>query len=353
MSKMGFMVSGENFVWSHRGLLRIKELKKDDMVLGIDRKGKPHWSTIPNGIQKHGRTRILRITTDGNEILLPENCEVFTMEGVRKASNLVKGDLLETFNIPKEVRLLLEGKEATYVMTDIGPVTIKDKMAYLLGTQIKCRKYEHKVIISGLNPDNAYTLAKICSEALREQFIQGKIYYVAGGRKVRINCHVLASVCGDISERSISLSVRETNANALKEFLCGILDVMLYLDEAESPPTYFQTFEDQSELRRFIFNVLRLYEVIPAKTYVISPSEGPIYMRTFIDVPDLSGLGLRFIRSKKAIEVVKPQFEKMSYSTVRKVVEFKDSSYYFSEPKLHWSPIVELTPLHRHIRART
>lgn len=349
MSKMGFLVNGENFVWSHRGLLKIKELKTDDVVLGIDEKGKPHWSIIPKGVRKHGRTKILRITTDGNEILLPESCEVFTMEGVRRASSISRGELLETFNIPKEICSLLESKEATHIMTYIGPVTIKERMAYLLGTQIKSRKYEHKVIISRLNPNHTYTLAKICSEALREQFIRGKIYYVAGGKKIRIDCDVLASICIDISERNIPLSIRESNATALKEFLCGILDVMLYWDEAETPPTYFQTFENQSELRRFMFNVLRLYRVIPAKTYAINPSIGPTYMRTFVDASDLSGFGLRFIRTERAIDFVKPQIEKMSYSTVRSVSEFTDIAYYISEPKLHWSPIVELTPLHRHI----
>lgn len=349
MPQMGFLVSGESFAWCHKGLLKIKELKPDDPILGIDEEGRPNWSMIPNGIRKYGKTRIFRITTDGSEILLSEGCEAFTIEGVRKASTISKGELLETFNIPEEIRFFLEGREAAYVITDVGPMTIKGKMAYLLGTQIKSRKYEHKVIIDGLNPDHAYILAKLCSEALREQFIRGKIYYVAGGKKVRIDCDVLASICSDISEGNMPLSVRKSNATALKEFLCGILDVILYLDEAETPPTYFQTLGVQSELRRFIFNVLRLYGIIPAKTYVIHPSVGLTYMRTFIDVSDLSRLGLRFIRSKETIKEVKPPIKKMSYSTVRNVAEFNDVAYYISEPKLHWSPIVDLTPLHRHI----
>jgi len=348
LSQMGFLVGGESFVWSHRGLLKIKELKKDDLILGIDGEGRPHWAMIPNGIRKYCRTRIFRITTDGNEILLSEGCEAFTIEGVKKASNISKGELLETFNIPEEICLILEGREAAYVMTDVGPITIKGKMAYLLGTQIKSRKYEHKVIIDGLNPGHAYVLAKLCSEALREQFIRGKIYYVAGGKKVRIDCDVLASICSNVSEGNIPLSVRESNATALKEFLCGVLDVILYLDEAETPPTYFQTFGVQSELRRFIFNVLRLHGVIPAKTYVVHPFGGTTYMRTFVNVSDLSRLGLKFIRSKEAIREVKPPIKKMSYSTVRNVAEFNGVAYYFSQPKLHWSPIVDLAPLHRH-----
>jgi len=346
---MGFLVGGESFVWSHRGLLKIRELRPDDSILGIDEKGRPCWSTISNGIRKYGRTRIFRITTDGNEVWLSEGCEAYTIEGIRKASGLSKEALLETFNIPEETRVFLEGREPAYVMTDAGPIVIKEKMAYLLGTQIKSRKYEHKVIIDGLNPDYAYILAKLCSEALREQFIRGKIYYVAGGKKVRIDCEALASICSSISERNIPLSVRQSNATTLKEFLCGILDAILYLDEAETPPTYFQTFGVQSELRRFIFNVLRLYGIIPAKTYVIHPSEGLTYMRTFINISDLSRIGLRFIRSKEIIKEVKPPIKKMSYSAVRNVVKFNDVAYYLLEPKLHWSPIVDLTPLHRHI----
>jgi len=125
MPGMGFLVGSESFVWSYRGLLKIRELTPEDPILGIDEEGRPCWSMIPEGIRKYGRTRIFRITTDGNEIWLSEACEAYTIEGVKKASGISKGDLLETFNIPEEIRLFLENKEPSQVMTDAGPIVIK------------------------------------------------------------------------------------------------------------------------------------------------------------------------------------------------------------------------------------
>jgi len=339
----GFLVGEESFVWTMRGLLKIRELDGDS-VLGIDSKGKPSWSALSR--RRHGKGRILRITTDGSEALISKSSEVFTMSGIKKATSLVKGDILETYNIPREVRERLDAKYK-YVDSEVGPIKLNGKLGYILGTQIRSRKFENKVVIDGINPEHAYMLADLCHDALEEQYIGGKIYYVRRGTRVRIESRLLAELCSRISESGISLAIREAPSTTLREFLCGILDMMLYKNEAEIPPFYFITLAKHSELRRFIFNVLRLNGVIPVKTYVIRPKTGLTYIKTYINTSDLFTLGVRFVRSEKKVVPKKAVIKPISYSSVRGISHFQGDTFYLYEPQLHWSPVLDLTPLHR------
>lgn len=347
MPKTGFLVSGESFVWSHKGLLKVKELKAGDFLLGIDENGKACWSALPTKVRKYGKDRLFRITTDGSEVLVSGTGEVFTINGLMKASNLIEGEIIETFNIPIKVRELLENKNPIYVDSSIGSIKINGGMSYLLGTQIRSRKRANKIIIDRLNPAHARSLAKLCSETLRQQHIKNKVYCVRWGSKIRIDSPVLAELCTGISENNIPRDIRESPATILREFLCGVLDVILYQNKIGTPPTYLITLAEQDELRRFIFNVLRLFGVIPVKTYVVH-STGRMYMKSFINTSDLSKLGLKFIRSKEVVKEKKSSVKPISYSTVREITEFQDVVFYLPEPRLHWSPVVDLIPLHRH-----
>jgi hypothetical protein len=348
MVETGFLLDKESFVWTQRGLLTTGELKPGDKLLGMEA-GKPSWSAISSGGKKYNFDRLVRIITDGNEVSVSRACEVFTLSGIKKASDVVVGDILETFNIPNEIRMQMDSRGASVVESDAGPIKIDSKIAYVLGTQIKSPKFENKVVIRGLNPNHAYEVARLCSEALKEQFIRHKIYYLAGGKKVRIDCDVLVGICRMINEETVPRFIRESHATALRHFVCGILDTIVCISESEDPPTFFITLAKQSVVRRLILNVLRLWGVIPVKTYFFHPSYGLAYIRTYVNPQDLRQFGLRFIRSKDAPEpTISQKGKPISYCTVRDVVEFHGKTLYLPEPKLHWSPIVDIAPIHRH-----
>jgi hypothetical protein len=348
MVETGFLLSGDSFVWTRRGLPKVSELKPGDVLLGI-KSGKPSWSIIPSVSKRQGLDRLLRITTDGNEILVSKLCEVFTVSGVKRASELSVGEILETFNIPQEIQESMNDGKPVFVESEVGPLRIDGKIAYILGTQVKSPKFEGKVIIRDLNPNHAYEVAKLCSEALKEQFIRHKIYYVAGGKKVRVDCNALAEACREITETNIPRFIRESNTTVLRHFLTGVLDTIICLSEFEAPPTFFITLAKQSEFRRFIVNCLRLFGIIPTKTYVFHPSQGLKYVKTYVNPQDLCQLGLRFIRAKEGPRIVSQRGKAMSYCTIRDIAEFQGKLYSLLEPELHWSPIVDMAPLHRHV----
>ncbi|MEM2112222.1 MAG: hypothetical protein QXX08_10180 [Candidatus Bathyarchaeia archaeon] len=349
MVKAGFLLCGDGFVWTPHGLSKVSELKLGDLVLGI-KSGKPSWSPIPSVSKRPGFDRLLRVITDGNEVLVSKLCEVFTVGGVRRASELSMGEILETFNIPQEIQEAMNDEKPLFVSSEVGPLRIDSKVAYILGTQVKSPKLEDKVIIRDLNPNHAYEVARLCSEALKEQFIRHKIYYVAGGKKVRVDCSPLAEVCREVTETNIPRFIRQSNTTVLRHFLTGLLDTIICFSEFEDPPTFFITLARQSEFRRFIVNCLRLFGIVPIKTYVFSPSHGLTYVKTYISPQDLRELGLKFIRVKDAPRPIDSQKGKpMSYCMIRSITEFQGRLFSLIEPELHWSPIVDMTPLHRHI----
>lgn len=348
MVETGFLLSGDSFAWSPKGLLKICELKPGDRLLGI-KAGEPSWSVLRLVKRKPGINRMLRITTDGNELLVSKLCEVFTINGVKKASDLSVGEILETFNMPSEIQETIGNMDPIFVESEEGPLNIDGKIAYILGTQIRSPKADGRIIIQGLNPGHAYEVAKLCSEGLKEQFVQHKIYYADGGKKIRVDCNALAEACRDISQDNIPRFIRESNAVVLRHFLSGVLDTMICMSEFESPSTFLITLEKQSEFRRFVISGLRLFGIIPAKTYVFRVSTGDTYVKTYVNPQDLRLLGLRFIRTKdEPRQGFSQKGKAISYCTTRSISQFNGRLFSILEPEMHWSPIIDMTPLHRH-----
>lgn len=351
MVKTGFLLSGDSFVWARQGLTKVSELKPGDKLFGL-KSGEPSWSIINSVSKKPGLDRLLRITTDGNEVILSKLCEVFTVSGVKRASELSVGEILETYNIPQEIQESMNDGKPVFVESEAGPLKIDSRIAYIFGTQVKSAKFEDKVIIRDLNPNHAYEVAKLCSGALREQFIPHKVYYVAGGKKVRVDCGALAQACKEITETNIPRFIRQSNTTVLRYFLIGILDTIVCLSEFEDPPTFFITLARQSEFRRFIVDCLRLFGIIPTKTYVVHSSQGLTYVKIYADPQDLRQLGLRFIKMRDGpIPTASHKGEAMSYCIIRSIAEFQGKLYSLPEPELHWSPIVDMAPLHHHVLA--
>jgi hypothetical protein len=349
MIETGFLVSGDSFVWTPKGLTKITELKPRDKVLGL-KSGNPFWSIIDTVCKKPGQSRLLRIATDGSEVLISKNSEVFTVSGVKKASELSIGQMLETYNIPQEIRESVNDGRPIFVQSEIGPLRIDSKIAYVLGTQVRSPKFEDKVIIRNIDPNHAYEIARLCSEALKEQFISHKIYYLGGGKKIRIDCEALAEACKRINEKNIPQFIRQSNTTVLKYFLMGVLDTILCVSEVEDPPTNFITQARNSEFRRFILDCLRVFNIIPIKSYIFHPSPALTYVKTYVNPQDLRQLGLKFIKVKEGPrQMVYDKRKTMSYCTIRGINEFQGKLFSVQQSELHWSLIVDMTPLHKQV----
>lgn len=346
--KSGFAVSGENFVWTERGLLRVAELCPDDNIVGISGEGKTSWSSITIAGFKE-KSQIMRITTDSNECLLAPDCEVFAIGIIKKASSLEVGDFVETANIPFEVLEMLEKKALRSIQFDDHKITLDEKLGYVLGAQIRSERYRDRVVFDQvIDAEKAYLLANLCAQIRKTLGIGGKIFYAQGGKRVRFDSWILAQMCKTMwGANSVSEEIRESPSIVMHAFVAGILDMVLQRNKSEKPPTFFSTTGYHGELRRFMLNVLRLYGVIPVRMHCVPQQDGSISFKCSINTSDLSKLGLRFIRTMKMPPTLQ-EVKAISYSVVRNISRFRDTAFYLSAPEPHWSPIVDLAPLHRH-----
>jgi hypothetical protein len=341
----GFLVGSESFVWTEKGLLKICEVSGDDKVLGIGSDGKHCWASL--NLEKAKRGKVIRLTTDSSETLLSPNCEIYAIEGIRKVSAMTKGVIVETANIPSAVIEELAKRTPCSIQINECSIEINERLGYLMGAQIRAKRYYNKIVFDQIEIDKAYIVASICND-VRKFLGGGKIYYVAGGKRVRFDSPILAEICGEVwKTNKILTEIRESPPVVMQSFVAGILDMILQKNSAESPPTFFSTSEADSELRRFMLNVFRLYGVIPARMNIALQQDGSISFRCSINTLDLAKLGLNFIKRIR-IPLILQETKSISYSFVKDVSSFQGKIFYMSTQEPHWSPIVDLVPLHRH-----
>jgi len=326
--------------------MKISELCPNESILGISREGKTSWS--PMDIVKTKQGRMTRLTTDSSETLLAPNCEIFTVEGIKQVSAVSLGELVETANIPTEILEMLDKKVFQSIQVDDYEIKLDEKTAYVIGAQIRSRRFPFKVVFDQIDPEKAPLLARLCSDIRKTSGIGGKIFYVKGGRRIRFDSWILAEVCGEMwKTNKVSAKIRESPAGVMHAFVVGMLDMILQKNSAETPPTFFSTASHDSELRRFILNVLRIYGVIPPRMSCVTQQDGSTSFRSSINTSDLEKLGLRFIRAMK-IPPALQETKAISYSAVKNILHYRGTLCSLSTSESHWSPIVDLTPLHRH-----
>jgi hypothetical protein len=344
----GFLVGSESFVWTERGLLKICELSTEDKILGIGPEGKHSWAFM--NVKKTKQGQIARLTTDSNETLLSANCEIYTIEGIRKVSGIKSGAIIETANIPGAVVDKLAMNPVRSIQVCGCSVEINEKLGYLMGAQIRAKRYADRIVFDQIDINKAPLLASLCND-VRKSLGGGKIYYVAGGKRVRFDSWLLAGICDEMwRTRKILIEIRESPPVVMHSFVAGILDMILQKNNADNPPTFFSTSEGESELRRFMLNIFRMFDVIPPKTHGIFQEDGSIFFRCSINTSDLAKLGLNFIRGLR-IAAGLQEMKSISYSLIRNVSSFQGKVFHMLTQEPHWSPIVDLTPLHRHTLA--
>ena len=133
----------------------------------------------------------------------------------------------------------------------------------------------------------------------------------------------------------------------MTSFLCGTLDMILMKNSADNPPTFFSTIEEQTDFRRFLLNILRLSGVIPVRMRIVTRSEYENYFKCSVNPGDLARIGVNFLKGKITPNSIQ-ETKTISYSSIRYISSRQGRVVYLTTNEPHWSPIVDLLPLHRH-----
>jgi len=146
----------------------------------------------------------------------------------------------------------------------------------------------------------------------------------------------------------IPLFIRESTPKVARGFISGILDLLIKNDPTDDRFLYFGTNYSETHFRRYLFNILRLFNVVPVKSYLSQSHSGPCHVNSFVRVSDLKSFNMCFYwLEKRKLTEGKP-CKTTGYLKVRFVCDLLEESLLLKPIKSHWSIIADLTPLQPH-----
>lgn len=331
-----FPAYGEGFLWTRRGLVMVNELKREESVFGVNSKGSYSWEAVSrSGKIKTGEFR--RIITDQGESVIAKESWIFTTRGLMRARDLSAGVVTELVGIPKNFRESLEVTDRLTVCDSRGnDYEIDQGLAYVLGLQKRVRKLDkNKVRFLGFDEKHAIKIARCASDWLSQYRKHDHVRI--GGNRVIVRSELMTELCRLYETVPPPLAVR-CSPSLLASFLVGFFESSVWVNRYEDPPFYFQL--PVSEQTRFIIIALRLFGIVPAKIHVLGVEEGAIVVNIFIKETDFDA-------------VVKDNFDSVkgkirNYSYVRNILGIRGDTFTVEirSRDEHWSPIVDLMPIH-------
>ncbi len=312
-------------------------------MLGVER-GKLAFREL-TGTSVQVASRSVRILSDNCESQVGANSSVFTVQGATHASSISSDDILETINIPADVRSQIAGSPSQSTDTR---TTLIGSMSYILGTQFLARRLSNRLVIDASSQANASELSLEFHKTLKELDIPHKIYLPRYGTRVRVDSWKLSSLLRKLCSRSDSIptALRLSRPEVMRQFVCGILDANLSRKSDAKGEVRFRTLMTQSELRRFVLHVLRLYGIKPSHSSPHYPSDGLSSVDNYFPTSDLQQMGLRFFRVQSGM---KPKGENvtLSYSKVRDVRKFVGKNVTLGVSGSGWALAADLALLSR------
>jgi len=318
-------LNGDSFVWTKVGLLKIKELRKDDVVLGTDRKGQCVWERIPK------KPRLLsekletsHLFTDFTEVTIPIMERLCLISGETKCvCEIRKGEQLEILSNPKYILDNWEYSDVTRRETDLS---------YLAGLMVRRSKFiEDKLVIKctrvAFDSVKHNVVEKL--KALLQNSLK-KNYDLTTEQTARWGWFIIKPFIFTREEirrydlmSQVPLFVRRSPHMAAS-FIKGFLEIS---NEGSIRKPKIRTRIEEEELRRFLYNMSYVLGLnIKANFY-------PTYFpREVIFKMDTKGLTSPF-RTEKPIGAYS--------SKVRSITLQKRVCYELKLP-IPWSPIVDL-----------
>ena len=343
-------------MWAKRGIVKVREINEFDDVLGLDlERGKVTFENLGRLPIKLKGNKVVRITTDVNELIVPEKSQLYTVSGKKIAVNVSEKDMLDVFYRPETfsmIKDLYSSNEPQYVNVGSRNIPVTGDLAYLLGTQaIISHREAHRLVLyleSGLN------YKKICEtlkRALEHVGFPYRIYYrPTDRRKIVVYDESYSSLLtGMISHlfksQNMPELIRMSPTKIFQQFIEGVLDSRAKISKGRL--VKFYTFARDEGIRRFIFSALALFGIQPRYTFVVQPSWGLKTMSTYLALPkkhpfDLKSLA---IASEEAL-ASRTRDDIKVYSSVKHKAKLRRSQYFIPCPREHWDLIADLAPIH-------
>ena len=367
---VGYLVCEDNYVWAKRGILKVQELEKTDYVLGLDvEKREPTFHELKSRPEKLKGDHSVRIVSDANEIVVPEQTKLYMISGKTAASSVVEGDQLDIFYRPKTFNMLAELYNANpkqHLPVDSRKIDITENFSYLLGTQAVVQKWvTHKIVMLLESDENWRKICAILKEAFKDIGLRYdydyKIFYRSDRKKIivldessdgfipRMICQIFQPGSNNDLARTLlqkmPISLRLSPTNTYRQFIEGVLDSRAKVSKGGL--LKFYTFARDDEVHRFILMVLVLFNIQPRYSFFNQPEWGFATISTYLALPkeqifDLKSLALAsqdLLKHRKEGEVT-------LYSVVKNVARVRRPHYVIFSPKEHWDIIADLVPIH-------
>ncbi len=343
-----YAVAPDSFILTKGGIKKAYELTLGDALLGVEG-GRPRFREIAN-ISSQAGERWVRILADSCESLVPTRSSIFTIRGPTAASQIAKDDILEMMNVPSGIMSELE-KLPTRVIDARYEIGLTPSLSYLLGTQLFAERFSDRVLVDKTDPSVVRELAGEFKRTLGEWKIPHRIYLPRYGGRLRIDSFRLARLVRGVlgNGYKVPSEIRLSTPEVMRHFVCGVLDSTISEPGHQQGEVRLRTSSMQSECRRFVFQVLRLYGAKSVSSRVYYPQNNMAYVDNYIQSTDLERLGLRFfrIRPKKVIDEDRQVF---SYTKVVNVNSFKGRNTILEIPGSGWTVESDLVLLQRLVK---
>jgi hypothetical protein len=336
--------------------VKVKELNESDYILGLDlEKREVTFEKVECPPLRLESNKIVRITTDVNELLVSEETQLYTASGKKTAANISEKDMLDIFYRPhvfSMIKDLYSSNPRPDIAIDNHEIPITDNFAYLLGTQALVPYREvHRLVLyleSGLNYRK---ICQILKQALQEIKLPHRVFYrTTDFRKIIIyddsRENSLTQMISQVFENNEMPEIlRVSPTSIMKQFIEGILDSRAKISKGGLVKFYMQASSDK--IRRFIFSALALFGIQPRYTFVNKTPEGLKLVSIYLAMPkerpfDLKSLAIASeeLLAKKTREDVKV------YSAVKHLVKLRRALYLVYRVREHWDLISDLALVH-------
>ncbi len=336
----GFLVNPFSFVWTEQGLKQIFELEDQERVAGVDSRGDLSLESIE--FQRAQPGDATHVVTDGPEVTLSASARIFTLDSIKEASALLNGELLSTISSMEVLASGHTNEKDVTVSIGSRSITIDEKLAYVLGTQVRAQKLVDRVNIDNLNPAMSTYVAGLCHEIISSNGLGGKVYYAQGLTRIRVDSRPLADLARDVSQSSVPRLVRTHNLSVLRSFVCGALDMMIIENPNLVPSTYIRLSHNNDYFRRFLNSALSVFGVSAAFCVI---EEG--YVSTYFNPSALRSLGLKFVRTFRNADLKDLSIRRTTYRKIKEIFSTTSSFSQVTCSEPHWSIATDLVPLQK------
>ena len=320
--------------WTDNGLKKPHELDINDSILGADRSGDVCWRKVINYRATHELTNCCQIISDSTEIHAPHGIVLCTQTADKKLCKIEEVDRQNT------LRIISNSSYVWEKWVSKKDKTITADMAFFLGIIYRRVSLNQDKIIIKIPSEKIDIVAPIVEKKIRSQSTSDNIELsiehgpLWGERKSPWSWLIIKSqqlvnliklFLGDVQEAPLAI---RTNLELYQSYIEGLIEV---LSKKNHEYTIFETFLQEYEARKLLYNIFFLYAV-ECKTNA-TPSFSPDKIVLSVKTSELENVS-SFIHSAMR--------GKKSVSRVRWMVKYYGTTYCVQVEGTDWSPIIDL-----------